>query len=237
MAAKALPRLISNAVAVKAVPKLRDGWSRFIASLMMRNPEMLARNLHADYAEHRKPTDPATYEEYCAIRFPNPAGRGGAILLQKIIDNPDLGNRINNMRWKVIEAYNPMIPLLTSDRPVLITNGLAYERSQLLLPISPRHVFIATNTPDVERYIQLLFVKDDLFHKINERVALQSHKYVYGFDDAQFDFVAPRLGQKYTATPVEEMKLPLPSITVVLLPLSARAERPLGELYARVTMR
>src|ERR1700730_11752891 len=43
MAAKALPRLISNAAAVKTVPKLRDGWSRFIASLMIRNPEMLTR--------------------------------------------------------------------------------------------------------------------------------------------------------------------------------------------------
>ena len=167
---------------MKAVPKLRDGWSRFIASLMMRNPEMLARNmlaaralyeealpdLHADYARHRKQADPPTYEEYCAIHSPNPAGRGGAILLQKIIDNPDLGNRVNSMRWKVIEAYKPMIPLLTSDRPVLITNGLAYEQSQLLLPISPRHVFVATNTPDIERYIQHLFVKDELFPQINE---------------------------------------------------------------------
>ena len=190
---------------------------------MMRNPEMVERSmvaakavyeqsradLQADYAKHRNPTDPPTYEEYAALHSPNPAGRGGAILLQKVIDNPDLGNRINNMRWKVLKAQSSKFTLLTSDRPVLITNGLAYEHSQLILPISPFHVFFATNTADMERYIEHVFAKGQMIQQVNERVALQARKYVYGLSDQQFNFVAVRLGKKYTATPLDEMTLPM----------------------------
>ena len=60
---------------------------------MMRNPEMVERSmlaakalyeqsrgdLQADYAKHRDPADPPTYEEYAALHSPNPANRGGAL--------------------------------------------------------------------------------------------------------------------------------------------------------------
>jgi hypothetical protein len=191
---------------------------------MMRIPEMVERSmlaakalyeqsradLQADYAKRRNPNDPPTYEEYAALHSPNPAGRGGAMLLQKIIDNPDLGNRINNMRWTVLKAQSPKFTLLTSDRPVLITNGLAYEHSQLILPISPFHVFFATNTADMERYIEHVFAEGQMIPQVNERVALQARKYVYGLSNQQFNFVAARLGKKYTATPLDEVTLPIP---------------------------
>jgi hypothetical protein len=224
LAAKALRILLSGARTLNFSPKIKSGWSRFIASLMMRNPEMVERSmlaakalyeqsrpdLEADYAKHRNPNDPPTYEEYAAQHSPNPAGRGGAILLQKIIDNPDLGNHINNMRWTVLKAQSPKFTLLTSDRPVLITNGLAYEHSQLILPISPFHVFFATNTADMERYIERVFAEGQMIQQVNERVALQARKYVYGLSDQQFNFVAARFGKKYTATPLDEVTLPIP---------------------------
>jgi len=224
LGAKALQILLSGAPTLNFSPKIKSGWSRFIASLMMRNPEMVQRSvlaakalyeqslaeLQGDYAKHRNPTDPPTYEEYAALRSPNTAGRGGAILLQKIIDNPDLGNRINNKRWTVLKAQSPELTLLTSDRPVLITNGLAYEHSQLILPISPFHVFFAVDTADTERYIEHVFAKGQMIQQVNERVALQARKYVYGLSDVHFNFVATRLGKKYTATPLDEMTLPMP---------------------------
>jgi hypothetical protein len=224
LAAKALQTLLSGARTLNFSPKIKSGWSRFIVSLMMRNPEMVERSmlaakalyeqsraeLQADYAKHRNPTDPPTYEEYAALHSPNPAGRGGAILLQKVIDNPDLGNRINNMRWTVLKADSPKFTLLTSDRPVLITNGLQHDHSQLILPISPLHVFFATNTADTERYIENVFARGQMIQQVNERVTLQARRYVYGLSDQQLNFVAARLGKKYTATPLEEMTLPTP---------------------------
>jgi hypothetical protein len=48
-----------------------------------------------------------------------------------------------------------------------------------------------------------------MIQQINERVALQSHKYVYGYSEAQISFVSSRLGQAWTADPLENLKLDL----------------------------
>jgi hypothetical protein len=88
LAAKALQILLGGARTLNFSPKIKSGWSRVIASLMMRRSMLAAKalydqsraDLQADYAKHRNPTDPPTYEEYAALHSPNPAGRGGAIL-------------------------------------------------------------------------------------------------------------------------------------------------------------
>jgi hypothetical protein len=46
-----------------------------------------------------------------------------------------------------------------------------------------------------------------MIEQVNERVTRQSHKYVYGFSDAQLAFVSARLGMKYTADPVENLNM------------------------------
>ena len=195
----------------------RSGWSRFIVSLITRNPESVERHkaagkrlfdearadIEADYAARRLPTDPATYEEYAAKNSPNPAGRAGAILLQKVIDNPQIGNWINQMRWIVLHDARPKHLLLTSDRPVVMTNGIAQENAQLILPISPHHAFVATNNLKTENYIRDVWHRREAIEQVNDRVTKQSHKFVYGFDDSQLDFVSKRLGLKYTADPLE----------------------------------
>jgi hypothetical protein len=223
-ASQALRILLSGDETLNFPRDIKSGWSRFITSLMMRNPESVARSmaaakalydqsrdeLYADYAKHRKPTDPPTYEEYAAIHSPNPAGRGGAILLQKVIDNPDIGNRINNMRWLVLKAHRPLFTLLTSDRPVVMTNGMAYETSQIILPISPLHVFIATNNAKTERYIEGVFARGQMIQQVNARVALRARKYVYGLDDTQLAFVSRRLGKQYVSNPFESAADPIP---------------------------
>ncbi len=200
--------------------KERSGWSRFITSLIARNPEEIQRlkaagqalfdkalpEIEADYAAGREPTDPPTYAEYVAIHSPNPRGRAGAILVQRVIDHPMIGTKINNMRWMVLHDARPKNLLLTSDRPVVMTNGLDADNSQLILPISPKHVFVATNNLATENYIRSVMQQKQMIEQINERVARQSHKYVFGFSDAQLLFVSRRLGMKYTANPIENMR-------------------------------
>lgn len=204
----------------KFTDKERSGWSRFITSLIARNPEEIERlkaagqalfdkalpEIEADYAARREPTDPPTYAEYVAIHSPNPRGRAGAILVQGVIDHPMIGTKINNMRWMVLHDARPKNLLLTSNRPVVMTNGLDADNSQLILPISPKHVFVATNNPRTENYIRSVMQRKQMIEQINERVARQSQKYVFGFSDAQLLFVSRRLGMKYTANPIENMR-------------------------------
>jgi hypothetical protein len=49
-----------------------------------------------------------------------------------------------------------------------------------------------------------------LIQQVNERVALQSRKYVYGYSDAHLSFVTSRLGSAWTADPLEDLPLDVP---------------------------
>lgn len=202
----------------------RSAWARFLVSLVARHPESVARHMaagaallqeslpeiRAEYERARKPHDPPTYEEYAALHSPNPGGRAGALLLQSVIDSPLIGNHLIRMRWIVLRDELPLYPLLTSDRPIIMTNGLVRPEDQIILPISPIAIFVATNTIETENFIRRTR-RRDIFRQVNERVARQSRKYVYGSNDSQLDFVSKRLGSAWTADPLENLSLELPS--------------------------
>ena len=167
--------------------------------------------MEAEYPKYRTASDPETYMEYSRIRSGNLAGRIFARLLQSVIDSEFSGSRLNSMRWMVLHDPAPRHLLLTSDRPVVMTNGLEKPNGQLIIPISPRHVFIATNNQDTENYIRSVWRNRQLVQQVNERVALQSRKYVYGYSDAQLSFVSSRLGSAWTADPLENLSLDIPT--------------------------
>ncbi len=201
--------------------KDRSGWSRFIMSLMLRNPESMERHrkvaaalfkdmlprIEESYAKDRGPNDPPTYAEYAELHGPNPAGRTIVRLFQSLVDNVELGRRINSMRWLVLAARNPKFELLTSDRPLLITNGIGHQNGQIIMPISPFHIFVATNNVETENNIRLAWRQRQAIPQVNERVACQSRKYVYGTSDSQLSFVSRRLGLRYTADPLESLTI------------------------------
>ena len=182
---------------------------------MMRNPEYVARmaaevvgffdpnstELNDKYRQIRQPDDPETYEEYIA-KTGHPAGRASAIAMQTIIDSPRMGGHLNQMRWSIVTFKNAKYPLLTSDRPIIMTNGLAKPRDHLAIPIGPFALFVATNTEESENIIKSI-KPDDLMRQVNDRVTSQARRYVYGTDDSQRRFVANRLGRMALSTPLD----------------------------------
>lgn len=186
----------------------RSGWSRFIISLIQRNPEAIARfnikasealqdalnDFKSNYAKHRRPTDPATFEEYATKIGPNPVGRACALLLAKVIDSENVGAHINQMRWSVLSISNAQFPLLTSDRPVIKTNGILRPDSHIVMPIAPHTIFVATNNIEMENEIRRV-APSDFVEAVNNQVTLRARKYVYGQDDSQLRFVANRFGR------------------------------------------
>jgi Protein of unknown function (DUF4238) len=165
-AARVLQSLKRGGEIIWAV-ETRSAWSRFILSLMLRNPEYVRRvaaevagffdpsstELNDRYRAIRKAGDPETYAEYIALTG-HPAGRTSAVAMQTIIDSPRMGGQLNRMRWSVIGFRNERHPLLTSDRPIIMTNGMVKPESHLALPIGPRMLFLATNTLEMEREIR-----------------------------------------------------------------------------------
>jgi hypothetical protein len=199
--------------------KERSGWSRFIISLMLRNPEAVEKHtkvavelfresvprIEELYEKKRRPEDPLTYAEYAQIHGPNPEGRTIVRILQGLVDNEELGRKLNSMRWMVLSERDPPYQLLTSDRPLLVTNGIGRPEGHIIMPISPFHIFVATTNEQTENEIRELWRRRVAIPQINDRVACQSRKYVYGADDSQLLFVSKRLGRKYTADPLESL--------------------------------
>ena len=208
-------RILKSGQQITWTTDTRSAWSRFIISLMLRNPEYVARmaavvvgffdptstELNDKYRQIRRPDDPETYEEYIA-KTGHPAGRASAIAMQTIIDSPRMGGHLNEMRWSVVTFTNAKHSLLTSDRPIIMTNGIVKSRDHLALPIGPLSLFVATNTIEAENIIKSMDPKQ-LMEQVNDRVASQARKFVYGTDDKQLRFVANRLGREEPSTPLE----------------------------------
>src|SRR5205085_12392949 len=93
--------------------------------------------------------------------------------------------------------------LLTGDRPIVMTNGFNLPESHIVVPISPRTLFIAANDQRQVDHIGTMAESAGLAQMINNRICRQARKYVYGVDDGPLMFVASRLGEKASWSPFE----------------------------------
>jgi Protein of unknown function (DUF4238) len=128
---------------------LRSGWTRFILSLLFRNPEVVTtiknhivemwdegiKALQADYAARRRAGDPESFEEFLAKHEPNAAHIGAANFLADVIDNDRVGKTIFEMKWSRIDLSKSNYQLLTSDRPIDMPLGLADPKAYISLPV------------------------------------------------------------------------------------------------------
>ena len=175
---------------------------------MLRNPEYVARmaaevagfyartDNEEKYQELRGPNDPATFEEYVAKRMFHPAGRMSAYALQKIIDSPMMGGHLNQMRWSVVTFKNERHTLLTSDRPIIMTNGIISRGDHLALPMIPAHALRRDQQYPDREHDPHDRSGNFLIAQVNHRVASQARKYVYGCDDRQLRFVEKQARKK-----------------------------------------
>jgi len=129
------------------------------------------------------------------------------LLLQKLMDSKLVGEHIGKMQWRVLTLGNAPYPFLTSDRPIIMTNGLNVSDAHFGLPMGPQHLFVATN--DEETFLKIRAIDPaQILHNVNHKVASQAVKYVYGCDDSQLAFVAERIGKQIPSTPLETRTAP-----------------------------
>lgn len=194
----------------------RSAWSRFIVSLLTRCPEdihILTEKLAQEYrtatekneAEYRTilneftPEEqsnlPATFQEYLKSRPEKEVSFFIFKILRNIVDSAGVGGFINGMIWHVQELPDGCPDLLTSDRPVAMTNGLRYEKSHIFLAIGPRRIFLATNSP-----IQIETLKSSKLRQIvleyNRVIVRAAQKYAYARSDSLLPFVAKHFGKE-----------------------------------------
>jgi hypothetical protein len=186
---------------------LRSGWTRFIISLLFRNPEAVAvikghivemwdegvKALEADYSARRRPGDPETFEEFHAKANPHAAQIGAANFLAEVIDNDRVGPTIFGMNWSSIDLSKSSIQLLTSDRPLDMPIGLADPKAYIALPVSPRVLFIAAHNRAIAETIRLKN-QTSVVRDHNLGVITRARRFVWGTTNSQLTFVRKHFG-------------------------------------------
>lgn len=184
---------------------LRCGWARFIMSMNQRSPGKIAEirklwkveyrkpdeQLDREYQAKREPTAPPTLAEAIKLLSPESAARGQVRLLQMVMDLPRVGTQIIRMHWEVLSIPDVRFNFLTSDRPIIMTNGIGTPEGHIAVPIGPRKLFLAANKK--ETIDQIARVPPcDLIMDVNAGVVGQAEKFVYGDSDFAVNFVEKR---------------------------------------------
>jgi hypothetical protein len=153
----------------------------------------LPETLRDDYDKLRGPNDKAWS---LAKPLKLPAQR-----LPELINSERVITEIAFMRWTAANLGKTSYSLLTSDRPVIMTNGLAQADAHIAIPLSPNLLFLATKSDETRKAIASMS-DDEIVEMVNHKVSEQAVKYVYGIDDRQLRFVAKRLGRMVSSTPL-----------------------------------
>ena len=172
--------------------ELRSAWTRFILSLLFRNPSTVAMikqqmkdiwiaatdDLKENYASRRIPDDPDTFEEFIAKTDPASPHKVAFIFLQDVIDNQLLGPAIFEMIWSTVDVSNSHIPLLTSDRPLDMPFGLGDPLAHIAMPVSKNKLFVAYNESSLLKNIHT-FAPSDIVKRMNKITVAQAREFVW----------------------------------------------------------
>lgn len=202
-AADALAVMMTDGVLSEAQ---RKAWATFLASLMLRMPEDIRRfkeliteitetfvsALEPIYDAWRPEGEPRNFNELTRELMAS-AGNRALKHAQRLMSHEKLVNGLSAMEWSVVRFAGAGNELLTSDRPIIYTNMLNHEQSHVVVPVGPRHFFIAVQKHDFAKRL----VGDQgtkLAVLLNRKVVEGADKYVYGTSDAQLRFVQNRMG-------------------------------------------
>lgn len=189
-------------------PQERTAWTRFLLSLLYRNPEAVQQmnlqmasiweaaveNLRGNYAAFRLPTDPPTFDEFLALTEPQSPQKAAAILLQDVIDNSQTGTIISRMEWTRVSVGRSDFTLLTSDRPIAMPLGLKDRDAYIALPIGPKALFVAAHDGRCAARFRAAN-PTQLAKRINQEVVHQARGLVWGIDASQHQFVKNRMSR------------------------------------------
>lgn len=156
-------RMILNDSISKLPRNVRLAWPRFVIGLLIRSPAQVAN-------VYKRMTTPTT-QEYRELqrnyRKDFPGGRyedlpaeviktGALLTTARLMQNAEVEQMLNGMIWSVYDLGLPELSFLTSDRPVVMSNGVGNKGGHLAIPISPKKLFIAFRDEKIKAEIQAL---------------------------------------------------------------------------------
>jgi hypothetical protein len=186
----------------------RDRLATFVMSFLFRNPNMvkyfnawakervLNGCLKDDYAKHRRPHEPASFEGFKIALEQRGMTELAAQCLRYQVENKDIRNEILKMEWQVVTVPTTSDPILTSDVPIIINGALKDDDGCLILPLSTNEFFVAYNLGkiDMKKEISESVATGRFVRSMNKYVVEHRIDYVYGVDDSLMAIVARHWG-------------------------------------------
>lgn len=192
----------------RLTPEETHAWIRFLKSMIFRTPARLAwmneqirtgdhkftAEERAEYEALRSDDHPDRPEDYFAKSDDEELSSARMQLMLRMINSNLLGRGIAQMSWTVHKVDHLNHGLLTCDDPVMTSNGMNSGNSFVLLPVGPRHLFIAANS---DRAMWSFTSQTDraIERAMNDAMVAQAAKLVIGQTDRQREFVERRLGK------------------------------------------
>jgi len=210
--------------------ELLSAWSRFVIGIHLRHPDAMpemraatekiwsasGEDYQARYEGVRKPGDPATFDEYLALRDSLTPIKMQVNLIIKALDNEVVGTHINQMKWATIDVSRASERLLTSDRPVQIFN-LKEPNGVLSIPISPTLIFAAVNDPATFDKLRAAN-PNKIVADVNDFTASRARRFVWACGSSQAQYIAERMSTKLEPTPllpnIDKYQPPVPAAFV-----------------------
>ena len=179
-----------------------DGLSRFVMSLLQRDPirvaelQVLAQRTYTevisqsrDLYEERRGADDPSFDEYRAA-FDGPSAQIlGGHLIPKLSDLPKLGAHLNGMTRRLITLVSPRHQLLTCDRPLVTYNGFGRSDAYVVLPVGPSRLLAWTNSPDYMDLLEEAFRGCAAVPALNRKIVAQAARFVYATSAGPLRFV------------------------------------------------
>lgn len=187
---------------------LRASWVRFLLSLLMRTPEAIAKfkaqigktwrypdpELQERYNSQKKPDWPDTFEAMMLQADPTIVDRTAILTATKMMQDENVIRLFMRAQWWVLDISQASnMSFMTSDHPLIMTNGLGRKDGHFALPISPKHLFIGFMENDFGATVRAL-PPEEVVATVNRLVSGQGRKYVYAVDARERALVEEVMG-------------------------------------------
>ncbi|MBN9983078.1 DUF4238 domain-containing protein [Rhizobium laguerreae] len=205
-AVKARDMMLSGQI--PADPKTREAWTRFVLSMVFRNPEEMGKfkerfhdellmpdpKIQAEYERQKEPDDPETFEQWLMTNRPESVERYAILLMTKLVQRNNVNYLLGTMHWRVLDTSAVTRRLMTSDRPIMMSNGMVHYTGHFALPISPTKLFLAcTAVAFADEFCAVPTGR--IVREINRIVVGQGRKFIYAQDTTHLADVRQQMGK------------------------------------------
>jgi hypothetical protein len=200
----------------KLEPHQALGWCQFLYSLIVRTPEHLERmrekmttldpaevieNIREDYPRIKGPGDPPTFDKYKEAFLKRRVAVPAIRVLPELVRSKRVVGVLASFKWQTATVNTAKHPLLTSDRPIVMSNGLLQQDAHIVLPISLRKLFIATKTEETFQFFKEMDT-NQLVEAMNNQICQQAHHFVFGREKRPLRYIEKRLGRRVWSSPI-----------------------------------